>query len=416
MDNVIIIVEPIIEPQIIVEVTESPVEEIIITVTEEGGRAGVDGKDGLPGIIGLTGAKGDKGDNGDVGNTGADSTIPGSKGDKGDPGADSTIPGSKGDKGDPGADSTVPGPQGPPGSDANVTGHELIYNHTNYNTAYSHSQSAHAPSDANNYVHPVNHAPSIITQDVSNRLVTDTEKGTWNGKQDPLGFTPVNTNDARLSDARTPVAHNQTKSTITDFAHTHSESDVTNLVTDLAGKEAANANIQTHVGSAHAPSNAQKNSDITQAEIEAKLTGEIASHTHAGQSGNGYCLNIQAASQSTTTDAQILYWGGMLVAPSATAARCRVYIPKSGTIKAVYIYSYAGTAGTNEAWSMYIRKNNTTDSLIQSLSAATTDRIWSNVALSISVVAGDYIEIKEICPTWATNPATVTRCGQIYIE
>lgn len=32
------------------------------------------------------------------------------------------------------------------------------------------------------YVHPTNHAPSIITQDSSNRFVTDTEKATWNGK------------------------------------------------------------------------------------------------------------------------------------------------------------------------------------------------------------------------------------------
>lgn len=46
--------------------------------------------------------------------------------------------------------------------------------------------------------------------------------------------------------------------------------------------EPANANIQAHVASAHAPSDAQKNSDITKAEIEAKLIGEIASHTHAG--------------------------------------------------------------------------------------------------------------------------------------
>jgi len=38
----------------------------------------------------------------------------------------------------------------------------------------------------------------------------------------------------------------------------------------------------THAGSSHAPSNAQKNSDITKAEIEAKLTGELTSHTHAG--------------------------------------------------------------------------------------------------------------------------------------
>lgn len=35
-----------------------------------------------------------------------------------------------------------------------------------------------------------------------------------------------------------------------------------------------------HSLAAHAPSNAQKNSDITKAEIEAKLTGAITSHTH----------------------------------------------------------------------------------------------------------------------------------------
>lgn len=48
--------------------------------------------------------------------------------------------------------------------------------------------------------------------------------------------------------------------------------------------EPANGNIQTHIASAHAPATAQKNSDITKAEIEAKLTGEISSHTHAGGS------------------------------------------------------------------------------------------------------------------------------------
>ncbi len=37
---------------------------------------------------------------------------------------------------------------------------------------------------------------------------------------------------------------------------------------------------KTHADSAHAPSDAQKNSDITKAEIEAKLTGTITSHTH----------------------------------------------------------------------------------------------------------------------------------------
>lgn len=41
----------------------------------------------------------------------------------------------------------------------------------------------------------------------------------------------------------------------------------------------------THSQAAHAPSNAQKNSDITKAEIEAKLTGAITSHSHTTVNG-----------------------------------------------------------------------------------------------------------------------------------
>lgn len=37
---------------------------------------------------------------------------------------------------------------------------------------------------ATDYTHPANHAPSIITQDASNRFVTDAEKATWNAKGD----------------------------------------------------------------------------------------------------------------------------------------------------------------------------------------------------------------------------------------
>jgi hypothetical protein len=50
--------------------------------------------------------------------------------------------------------------------------------------------------------------------------------------------------------------------------------------------EPANSNIQAHVTSAHSPADAQKNSDILKAEIEAKLTGEISTHTHAGGGGS----------------------------------------------------------------------------------------------------------------------------------
>jgi hypothetical protein len=94
----------------------------------------------------------------------------------------------------------------------------------------------------------------------------------------------------------------------------------------------------------------------------------------------------------------------------------KVHIRKAGTIKMANIYCYSGTAGTGEAWSLYIRKNNTTDYLIQTLSLATSERIFTNSSLSIAVIAGDYIEIKGIQPTWATNPLTTIYGGYIYIE
>ena len=131
---------------------------------------------------------------------------------------------------------------------------------------------------------------------------------------------------------------------------------------------------------------------------------------------SNYALIVHSASQSTTTDSQTMYWGGFPVAPNTTADRWRVYIPKAGTIIAARIFSYAGTAGSNENWSMYIRKNNTSDTLIQTLAVNTNARVWANDVLSIAVVAGDYIEIKEIQPAWGTNPATVTRTGVVYLE
>ncbi|MEN1985877.1 hypothetical protein [Paenibacillus hubeiensis] len=44
-------------------------------------------------------------------------------------------------------------------------------------------------NEANHYVHPVTHPPSIIAQDASNRFVTDAEKATWNGKAETTEAT-----------------------------------------------------------------------------------------------------------------------------------------------------------------------------------------------------------------------------------
>ncbi len=58
---------------------------------------------------------------------------------------------------------------------------------------------------ANNYTHPANHPASVITQDASNRFVTDTEKATWNAKQAALGFTPENAANKGVANGYPPL-------------------------------------------------------------------------------------------------------------------------------------------------------------------------------------------------------------------
>ena len=134
-----------------------------------------------------------------------------------------------------------------------------------------------------------------------------------------------------------------------------------------------------------------------------------------GNISTPYTLSVQALT-SSPTDAQTIYFGNLPKAPVTAAATSRVYIPKAGAIKRAEIYCYSGTAGTAEAWSCYIRLNNTTDTLVQTLSLATNERRFNNQALNIAVAVGDYIEIKMINPTWATNPLTTIFGGFIFIE
>lgn len=128
-----------------------------------------------------------------------------------------------------------------------------------------------------------------------------------------------------------------------------------------------------------------------------------------------YTINVQALT-SSPADATTYYFGMLPKAPVTSASTSKIYIRRAGTIKVAEIYCFSGTAGTAEAWPMYIRLNNTTDTQIASLSVSASERVFSNTNLSIAVVPGDYIEIKTVCPTWVTNPLTCIMAGYIVIE
>lgn len=114
---------------------------------------------------------------------------------------------------------------------------------------------------------------------------------------------PVSTATQTALDGKSAIGHNH-DSAYSAIGHNH------------AGVyEPANANIQTHVASAHAPPDAQKNSDITKAEIEAKLTGSITTHTHP--SGSDPWTYVKITSDFSTTSATAQAVTGLSFVPAA---------------------------------------------------------------------------------------------------
>ena len=196
------------------------------------------------------------------------------------------------------------------------------------NTAYTHSQSAHAPTNAqknsditkteieakligdiSTHTHsayaPVshgNHVPTTQTADNAKFLRND---NTW------ATVTPANIGAAPASHGNhvptTQAADNakflrndNTWATVTPAnigaapaSHGTHLSLGTSSSTAFRGDYGNTA--YTHSQSTHAPTNAQKNSDITKAEIEAKLTGDITSHTHSAYAAASHGTHVTAA-------------------------------------------------------------------------------------------------------------------------
>lgn len=71
--------------------------------------------------------------------------------------------------------------------------------------------------------------------------------------------------------------------------HSHSNITALDSVSGINTGDQDLSSLNAHAASTHAPGDAQKNSDITKAEIENKLTGQISSHSHAG----GGSVNIK---------------------------------------------------------------------------------------------------------------------------
>lgn len=160
----------------------------------------------------------------------------------------------------------------------------------------------------------------------------------------------------------------------------------------------------THATSTHAPTNAQKNSDITKAEIEAKLTGNITTHTHSfgvisitSGSVNG---TISVNTNGTTADVAVKGLG------SAAYTLSTAYAPASHSHSAANITSGTlvvarGGTGLTDA------KNGFTRKVIGTLTTSATSYpithgLGTDVVVQVIEVASKAVVECDIIMTSAT--------------
>jgi len=131
----------------------------------------------------------------------------------------------------------------------------------------------------------------------------------------------------------------------------------------------------------------------------------------------GYVIHA-TCSPSAPADATTYYIGslyGSVLHSTATASA--IYIPRDGTITYIHLWvRVAGTLGSAETSTMSLRLNNTTDTTISS--GVLCNGIAQHLAASVSipVVNTDYVEVKWVSPTFATNPTNVTFHLSIYVS
>lgn len=152
------------------------------------------------------------------------------------------------------------------------------------------------------------------------------------------------------------------------------------------------------------------------------LTSDGTNWTSAAP--GAYSLQAGAGTQfAAPADATTYYfspfcWTAASVLLTTISNSSRIYIPKSGTIVAVYgNLTVAGTLASNENITLAIRLNDTSNTNVTTtLQGTATANPFSNNALSLAVTAGDFISVMFITPTWATNPTNISLSLTIFVQ
>lgn len=123
-----------------------------------------------------------------------------------------------------------------------------------------------------------------------------------------------------------------------------------------------------------------------------------------------------ACGQWSPSDSRTYYFGGHPYKdPQTTQGLFKLWVPANLHVTAAYLNWFADAInGSNEEIALYLLVNGATPYLIDTVADTSDSKLFSNSAMNVYLVPGDYIEIAIDTPAWATNPTGVSIGGNIY--
>lgn len=130
----------------------------------------------------------------------------------------------------------------------------------------------------------------------------------------------------------------------------------------------------------------------------------------------GFEFPIAAELNMNPADATTYYFGMDYGASFASSYITNfIVFHKVGLITNVYIRFAVTTGGTAESVSVYVRVNNSTDTLLTNSMSWAASAVINISGLAIEIAANDFINIKIVTPTWVTNPLNVRAFGTVFV-
>lgn len=127
-----------------------------------------------------------------------------------------------------------------------------------------------------------------------------------------------------------------------------------------------------------------------------------------------YLVSTSITNTVNPLDSTQYYFGSSIGAPNTTSNVKRIYLLTPCTIRKIIIFSQF-TAGSNEATTLEIIKNNTSSTTLTSTLDFSATPIKEEYDVNISANdKTDYFEFRLTTPAWVSNPTSVWFYTQIF--